>query len=69
GPKNLHAYTCSRGPTGYGEPLCQSLSGPVLDELVAGRVLAAVEPAALEASLSSSDTCGLRGSGGDVSIR
>ena len=52
GPKNRHAYTCTRGPTDYGEPLCQSLSGPVLDDLVAGRVLAAVEPAALEASLA-----------------
>ncbi|WP_422930058.1 hypothetical protein [Singulisphaera sp. PoT] len=52
GPKDLHAYTCTRGPTGYGEPLCQGLPGPVLDELVAGRVLAAVEPAALEASLA-----------------
>lgn len=52
GPKNLHAYTCTRGPAGTGEPLCQSLSGPVLDDLVAGRVLLAVEPAALEASLA-----------------
>jgi len=32
--------------------LCQSLSGPVLDALIAGRILAAVEPAALEASLA-----------------
>jgi DNA invertase Pin-like site-specific DNA recombinase len=52
GPKNLHAYTCTRGPTGYGEPLCQGLPGPGLDGLVAGRLLAAVEPAALEASLA-----------------
>jgi len=52
GPKNRHAYTCTRGPTGYGEPLCQSLAGPALDALVAVRVLAAVEPAALEASLA-----------------
>ena len=52
GPNNHHAYTCTRGPTGYGEPLCQGLSGPALDELIAGRVLAAVEPAALEASLA-----------------
>ncbi len=52
GPKNRHAYTCTRGPTGYGEPLCQSLAGPALDELIAARVLAAVEPAALEASLA-----------------
>ena len=52
GPKNRHGYTCTRGAADYGEPLCQSLSGPVLDELVAGQILAAVEPAALEASLA-----------------
>jgi DNA invertase Pin-like site-specific DNA recombinase len=52
GPKNRHAYACTRGSADYAEPLCQSLSGPVLDGLIAGRVLAAVEPAALEASLA-----------------
>jgi DNA invertase Pin-like site-specific DNA recombinase len=52
GPKGRHSYTCTRGASDYAEPLCQSLSGPVLDALVAGRVLAAVEPAALEASLA-----------------
>jgi DNA invertase Pin-like site-specific DNA recombinase len=52
GPKDRHSYSCTRGASDYAEPLCQGLSGPVLDELVAGRVLAAVEPAALEASLA-----------------
>ena len=52
GPKNRHAYACTRGSADYAEPPCQGLSGPVLDELVAIRVLAAVEPAALEASLA-----------------
>jgi DNA invertase Pin-like site-specific DNA recombinase len=52
GAKDRHAYTCTRGSADYAEPLCQSLSGPVLDALVAGRVLAAMEPAALEASLA-----------------
>ena len=52
GAKDRHSYNCSRGGSSYGDPLCQSLSGPVLDELVAGRILAAVEPAALEASLA-----------------
>src|SRR3954453_6815533 len=52
GAKNRHSYNCSRITSSYGDPLCQSLSGPVLDELIAGRVLAAVEPAALEASLA-----------------
>jgi DNA invertase Pin-like site-specific DNA recombinase len=52
GPKNRHTYNCMRAASDYAEPLCQSLSGPVLDERIAGRVLAAVEPAALEASLA-----------------
>src|SRR6185295_13141414 len=50
GPKNRPSYTCTRGSADYGEPACQCLSnGAALDELVV-RVLAAVEPAALEAS-------------------
>jgi Recombinase/Recombinase zinc beta ribbon domain len=52
GPEGRHAYMCTRGSADYAEPLCQSLSGPVLDDLVAGRVLAAVEPATLAASLA-----------------
>src|SRR3954465_3661817 len=52
GAKNRHSYTCSRTPSSYGQPLCQSLSGPVLDDLIAGRVLAAVEPAALEGGVA-----------------
>lgn len=45
-------YGCVRGATDYAEPLCQSLSGAVLDDLAARRILAAVQPAALEASLA-----------------
>ena len=53
GPKNLpQLQLYAQGTSDYAEPLCQSLSGPVLDELVARRILAAVEPAALEASLA-----------------
>lgn len=52
GPKGHHSYHCTRGAGDYGEPLCQGLPGPALDGLVAARVLAAVEPAALEASLA-----------------
>jgi DNA invertase Pin-like site-specific DNA recombinase len=53
GPKNHPSYTCTRGSADYGEPLCQGLSnGTALDELVAHQLLAAVEPAALEASLA-----------------
>ena len=47
------SYTCTRGSADYGRA---AVPGPVerrpLDELVAGQVLAAVEPAALEASLA-----------------
>ena len=52
GAEERHGYSCTRGSADYAEPLCQSLSGPVLDDLVAGQILAAVEPAALEASLA-----------------
>lgn len=52
GPSSALRYDCSRGISDYAEPLCQSLGGGVLDEFVAGQLLAAVEPAALEASLA-----------------
>jgi hypothetical protein len=39
----------------YAEPLCQSLSGGVLDDLVAAQVLAGLEPAALELSSAAAD--------------
>jgi DNA invertase Pin-like site-specific DNA recombinase len=53
GPKNHPSYTCTRGSADYAEPLCQGLSnGAALDELVARQLLAAVQPAALEASLA-----------------
>jgi hypothetical protein len=44
-------YQCQRGAMDYAEPRCQSLAGGTLDELVAGQVLRALEPAALELSL------------------
>jgi DNA invertase Pin-like site-specific DNA recombinase len=44
-------YQCLRGAMDYAEPRCQSLAGGALDELVAGQVLRALEPAALELSL------------------
>ena len=50
-PSTLH-YDCSRGVSDYAEPLCQTIGGGVLDEFVAGQLLAAVEPAAVEASLA-----------------
>lgn len=53
GTKQRVSYTCTRGSADYGEPLCQGLSNAtLLEELVAGQVLAAVQPAAVEASLA-----------------
>ena len=52
GRRGLHSYNCTRGSVDYAEPLCQSLSGPVLDDLVAPADPGGVEPAALEASLA-----------------
>jgi DNA invertase Pin-like site-specific DNA recombinase len=52
GSKGRHSYNCTRGSSDYADPLCQSLSGPALDDLIGGRLLAAVGPAALEASLA-----------------
>jgi len=53
GPRNRPSYTCTRGSADYAEPLCQGLSnGTALDGLVARELLAAVEPAALDASLA-----------------
>jgi DNA invertase Pin-like site-specific DNA recombinase len=39
-----------RGVADYAEPLCQATPGRLLDEPIAGRILAAITPAALEAS-------------------
>src|SRR4051794_25795619 len=52
GTGGRHCYCCTRGSADYAEPLCQCLSGPVVDDFVRGQILAAVEPAALEASLA-----------------
>ena len=59
GRRMLVAYTTKadraryvrRGARTTREPRCQSLAGGALDELVAGQVLRALEPAALELSL------------------
>jgi DNA invertase Pin-like site-specific DNA recombinase len=52
GAKSLPCYACTRNTSDYGDPLCQSLSGQPIDELVSAQILAALEPAALEASLA-----------------
>lgn len=48
-------YDCVAGKNGYGEPLCQHMAGPCLDEYVTAYVLAALEPAALELSLAAAE--------------
>jgi DNA invertase Pin-like site-specific DNA recombinase len=55
GPSSRLRYSCGRAMVEYAEPLCQSLAGGVLDDLVAAQVLAALEPAALELSLAATD--------------
>jgi DNA invertase Pin-like site-specific DNA recombinase len=45
-------YACTRGMSEYGQPLCQSLCGGVLDQLVEKLVHSVLEPAALELSLA-----------------
>jgi DNA invertase Pin-like site-specific DNA recombinase len=52
GSRSRHWYTCTGASGDHAEPSCQTVSGPVVDELVAAQVLAAVAPAALEASLA-----------------
>jgi hypothetical protein len=53
GSKATPAYCCGRAAADYAEPVCQHLSsGAVLDDWIAAQVLAAVQPAALEASLA-----------------
>ena len=44
-------YSCSRLAVNYGAAACQSLSGHALDVLVAGLMLEALQPAALEVTL------------------
>ncbi len=51
----LHTYECVERWTHYGEPKCQHLAGPCLDTFVSQQVLAALEPAALELSLTATE--------------
>jgi hypothetical protein len=52
GGARLHTYECVERWTHYGEPRCQHLAGPCLDAFVSQQVLLALEPAALELSLT-----------------
>jgi DNA invertase Pin-like site-specific DNA recombinase len=48
-----HGYTCAFYPVNYGTgDRCQHIAGPALDAYVAGQVLDAVAPAALEVSMA-----------------
>ena len=47
--------TVSHRRNHYGEPLCQHVAGPCLDDFVTRQVLAALEPAALELSLAAAE--------------
>ena len=51
----LHTYECVERWTHYGEPKCQHLAGPCLDTFVSQQVLAALEPATLELSLTAGE--------------
>lgn len=53
--KGTYQYTCRPRINDCNGPLCQSVSGCVLDELVAEKILAALQPAAIELSLSAAD--------------
>ncbi|MFV2066969.1 MAG: recombinase family protein [Pirellulales bacterium] len=55
GVRNVLRYQCTTGIVDFRTSRCQSLSGQVLDELVAEKILAALEPAALELSLMAAD--------------
>jgi DNA invertase Pin-like site-specific DNA recombinase len=51
--RSVHGYTCSFYQANYGTGgPCQHVSGPALDSYIAGQVLEAVAPAALEVSMA-----------------
>ncbi len=55
GGARLHTYECVERWTHYGELKCQHLAGPCLDTFVSQQVLVALEPAALELSLTATE--------------
>lgn len=55
GGARLHTYECVERWTHYGEPRCQHLAGPCLDTFVSQQVLLALEPAAVELSLTATE--------------
>jgi len=55
GRRTHHTYDCVERRNHYGEPLCQHVPGPCLDAFVSQQVLAALEPASLELSLTAAE--------------
>ncbi len=55
GGTQILRYTCRTGVDDAREPCRQSLAGKVLDQFVVGQVLAALQPGALELSLSAAE--------------
>jgi DNA invertase Pin-like site-specific DNA recombinase len=55
GSSTRFRYACIRHKADYAGPLCQSLAGKALDELVSKQVLAVVQPAAVELSLKAAE--------------
>ena len=55
GRPNPFTYDCAHRHKHYGEPLCQHVAGPCLDDFVTAHVLSALEPASLELSLAAAE--------------
>lgn len=53
---NTLRYSCSRMAVDYGENYCQSLLGNPLDRLIEEKLLAAIQPSALEVSLRTAES-------------
>lgn len=55
GKARRHTYECVLRHNCYREPRCQHVAGPCLDTFVSDQVLAALEPAAVELSLTAAE--------------
>ncbi|MDA8187814.1 MAG: recombinase family protein [Dehalococcoidales bacterium] len=55
GSSARHTYECTQLRNSYGGPMCQHIPGECLDRYVSQQVLAALEPAALELSLTATE--------------
>ena len=58
GPGARLRYNCDRAKRGYAEPICQGLSGQLLDAFAAEQILKVLQPHSLELSLAAeADLC------------